>query len=133
MEKVNQYPVYPSEIFTGGEAVVGENRNGSPGFVLKPRNRPENEIFTFCRAMCDYFFQPGSPSLILETNTETQKRNRAFAAEFLAPAELIQSRLAGRETTREEMDEIAYMMGVSSYVVAHHVQNHGLAVVRDDF
>jgi Zn-dependent peptidase ImmA (M78 family) len=55
-----------------------------------------------------------------------------FAAEFLAPAELIQSRLAGRETTREEMDEIAYMMGVSSYVVAHQVQNHGLAVVRDD-
>jgi hypothetical protein len=121
------------EIFTGVEAVVGENRNASPGFVFKPRNRPENVIFTFCRAMCDYFFQPGSPSLILETNTETQKRNRAFAAEFLAPAELIQSRLAGRETTREEMDEIAYMMGVSSYVVAHHVQNHGLAVVRDDF
>ena len=78
------------------------------------------------------FFSPRSPSLVIDTNTERQKRNRAFAAEFLAPAEQIKRRLAGKETTREEMDEIAYTMGVSSYVVAHQVQNHGLAVFRDE-
>ena len=120
------------EMFTGVEAVVGENRNGSPGFVFKPRYRPENQIFSFCRALCEYFFSPRSPSLVIDTNTEQQKRNRAFAAEFLAPAEQIKRRLAGKETTREEMDEIAYTMGVSSYVVAHQVQNHGLAVFRDE-
>jgi hypothetical protein len=117
------------EMFAGVEAVVGENRNSSPGFVFKPRYRPENRLFSFCRALCEYFFLPHSSSLVLDTNTEQQKRNRAFAAEFLAPAELIQSCLVGRETTREE---VAYTMGVSSYIVAHQVQNHRLAVFRDD-
>ena len=48
--------------------MVGENRIGSPGFVLKPRNRPQNEIFTFCRALCEYFFQPGSPNTPIYRN-----------------------------------------------------------------
>lgn len=122
----------PEETMNGLEAVVGENESGSPGFIIKPRSRPENQMFSFCRALCEYFVSPRSPRLVVDTTTERQKRNRAFAAEFLAPAEAIRRRLAGSETSQEEMDEIAYLMGVSSYIIAHQVENHKLAVVRDE-
>lgn len=115
---------------TGIEALVGENEQGSPGFVLKPLNRPENTMLSFCRALCEYFLSPGMPRLVLDANTERQKRNRAFAAELLAPADKIQAMLSGTETSGEEIDEIAYTLGVSSYIVAHQIENHGLARVE---
>jgi len=117
------------DVFPGMEALVGENKNQSPGFVLRRRGKQENQVFSFCRALCDYFFYPHAPSLISSGNTERQKRNRAFAAEFLAPSELIREHLSATEATPEDIEEIAYEMGVSSYVILHQVQNHGLATV----
>lgn len=119
-------------LLTGLEAVVGENRNGSPGFILKKKARLENQIFSFGRALCDYLVYQHSPSLVSEAGTERQKRNRAFAAEFLAPAESIQKNISGHEVTCEEIDEIAYHMGVSSFVIEHQVKNHRLAVVKEE-
>lgn len=134
--KVSEYQLAQTmksqETMTGLDAVVGENESGSPGFIIRPRCRPENQMFSFCRALCEYFVSPHLPNLVVDANTERQKRNRAFAAEFLAPAEVIRSRLTGRETSREEIDEIAYLMGTSSYIIAHQVENHSLAVIMDD-
>lgn len=120
------------ELFPGIEAMVGENERESPGFILKPCNKRENQIFALCRALCDYLYHPGSSCLISSGNTEGQKRNRAFAAEFLAPAELIQKYLHAAETTLEDIEEIAHELGVSSYVGYHQVQNHGLADIYSE-
>ena len=119
-------------MFAGLEAVVGENENGSPGFILRQKVRLENQIFAFGRALCDYLAFPHRPSLVSEAATERQKRNRAFAAELLAPAESIQKKLSGLEVNSEQIDEIACQMGVSSFVVEHQVKNHRLAVIKEE-
>ena len=123
---------FESPLFAGLEAIVWENENRSPGFILKEKGRKENQIFSFCRALCDYFVFPHAPSLVSGVNTERQKRNRAFAAEFLVPADAVRKAIPGREVSQEDMDEIAYDMGVSSYVIYHQVKNHHLALVSTD-
>lgn len=76
----------------GFDGVSDVNQLGSPGFFV----RQGNELtwrFTFCRALFEYLHSPGpSPSLISAAISEKQKRNRAFAAELLAPAKLIRER-----------------------------------------
>ncbi|KGO32810.1 hypothetical protein JT06_18235 [Desulfobulbus sp. Tol-SR] len=62
-------------------------------------------------------------------NTERQKRNRAFAAEFLAPADAIRKRLTAGEVSQEDIDDLAGDMGVSPFVVEHQIVNHRLAEV----
>jgi hypothetical protein len=113
----------------GMEALVAENETGSPAFVLKRKNRPQNRMFTFCRGLCEYLLSPGAPRLVTGVNTERQKRNRAFAAEFLAPADAIRKRLTAGEVSQEDIDDLAGDMGVSPFVVEHQIVNHRLAEV----
>ncbi len=119
-------------VFAGVEALLGENKRGSPGFILRPRSKQENQVFAFCRALGDYFLSSQSPSLVSSGNTERQKRNRAFAAEFLAPAEMIKKYLSAVEVTLEDIEDIAHELGVSLYVVLHQVQNHDLATIYSE-
>jgi len=115
--------------FPGMEALVADNENGSPAFILKEKGRPENQIFSLCRGLCEYLVYPHTPRLVSSVNTEGQKRNRAFAAEFLAPADAIKKRLVARDVSQEDVDELACDMGVSPFVIQHQIMNHGLAVV----
>lgn len=117
--------------FPGMEALVADNKNGSPAFIVKHKTRPENQIFSLCRGLCEYLVHPHTPRLISSVNTEGQKRNRAFAAEFLAPADAIKKRLVSREVSQEDIDELACDMGVSPFVVHHQIMNHGLAEVEE--
>ena len=75
---------------------------------------------------------PHTPRLVSSVNTEGQKRNRAFAAEFLAPADAIRKRLVARDVSQEDVDELACDMGVSPFVVHPQIVNHGLAAVNAD-
>lgn len=54
-----------------------------------------------------------------------QAASRAFAAELLAPARALEARLAGG-TGWEREAELAQEFAVSSMVIAHQVENHGL-------
>jgi Zn-dependent peptidase ImmA (M78 family) len=50
--------------------------------------------------------------------------NRAFAAEFLAPADLIQERLADSRWDHEEVVEhLAEEFGVSTWVIEYQIRN----------
>ncbi len=129
LEQLNRSIRNDAGIFSGVEALVAENKQGSPAFVLKEKKRSENQIFSFFRALCDHLLFPGEPGLVSGVNTERQKRNRAFAAEFLAPADIIVKQLSGKKVAFDEIDEIACTMGVSSYVIHHQICNHQLAVV----
>ena len=109
------------------DAVVDVNEKGSPGFLIEKRQE-EAKKFALCRGLFEYLTSaPGAPALISTTRSERQKRNRAFAAEFLAPAALLKEHLRGETFTEEEVDEVADVFGVSSYVIRHQIANHHLA------
>ena len=59
--------------------------------------------------------------------TDRQKRNRAFAAEFLAPADWLRERIDGTQISPDEMDDWAQELEVSTVVVGHQIENHRLA------
>lgn len=103
------------------------NGKGSPGFLID-RRQPEARKFALCRGLFEYLTSAqGAPALISATRSERQKRHRAFAAEFLAPAALLKEHLRGETLDEEEIDEVAEIFRVSSYVIRHQIDNHHLA------
>lgn len=112
------------------EAIVAVTGRGGPSFVL--RQRPESaRTFGLCRAVLEYLVSPGEPAAIVTaTHSERQKRNRAFAAELLAPADLLRERIAAAVVTEDDIQGMADQLGVSSYVVRHQIENHSLARIE---
>lgn len=111
-------------------ALVGINDRLSPAFVLRP-GRQMSDSFHFGRALFEYLYPSGQgTALITDANTGQQKRNRAFAAELLAPASELRARLRTQTVTWEQAEEIAEEFGVSAYVIAHQLNNHQVARVE---
>lgn len=109
------------------DAVVDVNDAGSPGFVISKR-REEAVKFAFCRGLFEYLSSPhGEPMLVTRTRSDKQKRNRAFAAEFLVPASALQQRLTGDIVGEEEVDDLAAEFHVAPHVIFHQLENHGIA------
>ena len=62
--------------------------------------------------------------------TDRQAFSRAFAAEFLAPAEGLRERLRDASVVEAEgVDDLAAEFGVSSIVIRRQIDNHDLAEV----
>lgn len=113
-------------------ALVATNAFESPVFAM-PRRREEAIRFAFCRALFEYLTTPaGEPLLVTRARSDRQKRNRAFAAEFLVPADLLRAALPNQTVGDEEIDEVAALFGVSSSVIRHQIENHGLALSLPD-
>lgn len=113
-------------------ALVATNAVESPVFAM-PMRRPEATRFAFCRALFEYLTTPaGEPLLVTSSRSERQKRNRAFAAEFLVPADLLRDALKGHTVGNEEIDDLAATFGVSPSVVLHQIENHRLALAISD-
>lgn len=68
--------------------------------------------------------------LVTGAYTREQRASRAFAAEFLAPAQGL-SRQVGETVSRGEVDELAHHYGVSPLAISHQIQNHQLAWLSD--
>lgn len=113
-------------------ALVTTNIRESPVFAV-PRRRKDSILFAFCRALFEYLTTPeGQPLLLTTARSERQKRNRAFAAEFLVPKDLLREELSSRLIGDEEMDELADTFGVSSSVIRNQIENHKLALSLPD-
>ena len=109
------------------DAVVDINDEGSPGFVITHR-RADALKFSFCRGLFEFLFtNRNEPSLVTKTRSESQKRNRAFASEFLLPAHALRERINTEYVGEEVIDDLADEFGVSTYVVEHQLQNHRIA------
>lgn len=109
------------------DALVAENSLQSPGFIIG-KLRESSRTFILCRGIFEYLTSAShTPLLITGTLSERQKRNRAFAAEFLAPAALLRKRLISDAVYMEDVDELADEFHVSPYVIAHQLENHRLA------
>jgi hypothetical protein len=114
------------------DALVDSQVDTPPSF-LTTKQRPEQIRFAFCRALFEYLTAPEIPSaLVTLARTDRQKRNRAFAAELLAPASWLRNRISGTWVRSEEVDEWADELGVSTAVIEHQIENHRLAEVVDD-
>ena len=109
------------------DALVAVNEKGSPGFLIDKR-QAEARKFALCRGLFEYLMsEQGALALISAARSERQKRKRAFATEFLAPAALLKEHLCGETLDEEEIDEVAETFGVSSSVIRHQRDNHHLA------
>ena len=98
-----------------------------PACVTAPR-RESSKRFLIARALGDYLGRsaPG-PGMLSSLATDRQAQSRAFAAEFLAPAESLRRRLAGNAVEADRADYLARTFGVSSEVIRRQIQNHKLA------
>ena len=110
------------------DAVVTRNEAELPAFAFRRRS-DESRRFHFCRALAEVLLSPGSDTFLTRAHSERQQRNRAFAAEFLAPAEGLRSRVSGSVADSDDIDELATEFGVSSLVIEHQLRNHRIARV----
>jgi hypothetical protein len=100
--------------------------------VATSKNRASSQSYLLARALCEYLCSDAEESALLtRVSSDRQKRNRAFAAELLAPAEGLRKLLSGSRITRDEIAELAAHLGVSEWLVEHQVQNHQLATVEE--
>jgi Zn-dependent peptidase ImmA (M78 family) len=59
-------------------------------------------------------------------------RNRAFAAEFLAPAEALRASISQKLVDPHELEVLADRFRVSPFVIGHQLRNHRIATVAAD-
>lgn len=99
----------------------------TPACVTAPKGET-GKRFLLARALGDYMgrSQP-DPGILSSLLTDRQAQSRAFAAEFLAPAESLRARLGGEFPDEERIDDLGREFGVSGEVIRRQIENHGLA------
>lgn len=111
------------------DGVVTSDARGRPAFAVRG-GRDDTRRFQFCRGLAEVLVSPGSDALLTQARTGRQQRNRAFAAEFLAPSSGLRARVSRPVVGEDEVDALAAEFGVSAWVVAHQLSNHEIARVR---
>ena len=112
------------------DGVITQTNERRPALGFRNLSEPGAQ-FHLCRALAEVLSSPSKDMLLTRAHSERQQRNRAFAAEFLAPSTGLQQRLNGRRVVdSDDIDELAYEFGVSSIVVGHQIRNHQLARIK---
>ena len=112
------------------DGVVAGGEQESYGFGLR-RAGESSQRFIFCRALGEAITSH-TDALVTRGDTERQQRNRAFAAEFLAPSSGLRGRVSHWVVGPDEVDDLAEEYGVSPYVIRHQVGNHGIARLAEE-
>lgn len=110
------------------EAIVATNEKAGPAFAVSRRSERATR-FQFCRGLYEFLAGGDGPWLVTRGLSDRQKRNRAFAAELLAPAAGIREKVSSSVISAEEVDELAQHYGVASEAIVHQIANHGIAAV----
>ena len=111
------------------DGIVARSENNLPIFLFR-QTREGNKSFQFSRALCEALIPQSSDTLLTRARTDRQQRNRAFAAEFLAPSSGLRGRVPRSVLGDDDIDEIAAEYGVSPLVMAHQIRNHEIAEIR---
>ena len=111
------------------DGVVTQDNNDAPAFALRS-HWADNQRFHFCRALAETLASPNTDSLLTRAHSDRQQRNRAFAAEFLAPASALREQVSGSIVDGDDLDELASRFGVSTWVVEHQIVNHRIAELQ---
>lgn len=118
-------PVEPLSRLNLVDGVVTRGSSGCNSFGLKARG-DAGRRFLFCRMLAEAITSQGD-ALVTKANTERQRCNRAFAAEFLAPAASLRARVDHPLVDDEQVDELAEEFGVYTQVIRHQIENHKIA------
>jgi hypothetical protein len=104
----------------GARGVGIEDERGF-GIVLDPARNPR---FQLAATFADYLFEDNA-EIFLSTAaaTDRQKMNRAFAAEFLAPAEGIRRTINSRRPRSENLSKVQSQYEVPSHLVRYQIEN----------
>lgn len=111
------------------DGVVRSQDHDGVGFGLRPRGA-DGWRFLFCRALGEALTSDRD-SLVTKGHTERQQRNRAFAAEFLAPGSSLKQRIHDPVVESEQVEDLAEEFAVSEHVIVRQVQNHQIAHVSE--
>jgi hypothetical protein len=105
----------------GGAAVA----DAAPVVVLGRQQSDETNRFTLARALWRVLNESNVLFLVTAAHTDRQKKERAFAAELLAPAQGVAEYLGDDLdlVSAEDLEEVAQHFRVSTMVVEHQVQN----------
>jgi hypothetical protein len=110
------------------DAAVAVTDHKGALFAIKPIRSETGRTFAACRAVLEYLVDRDEvAALIAPTYSARQKRNRAFAAELLAPADAIRNKLSSKVISHEDVEAVADELSVSPFVVEHQINNHKLA------
>ena len=112
------------------DGIAAVNADESASFAFRKSNE-QGLRFSFCRALAEVLTSSQSRALLTRSHSERQQRNRAFAAEFLAPSLALKERVKQSVVDAEEIDELAEQFGVSWMVIKHQVENHKIADVTE--
>lgn len=109
------------------DGVVAQDTNGRASFALRP-SREDSRRFVMCRALAEAL-TVRADAVLTRAPTHRQKRNRAFAAEFLAPAEALRQRVPHWIVHEDAVAELAETFCVSAVVIERQLENHRIAQV----
>ena len=112
------------------DGLIAVNADETASFAIRPAGE-HGRRFSFCRALAEFLASPQTGSLITKSHSERQQRNRAFAAEFLAPSKGLREKVSRSVVYGEEIDELAEEYGVSWLVIKHQIENHGIAQLAE--
>lgn len=105
------------------DGVITQDDNGAPAFGMR-RIHEQGRTFLFCRALAEVLASPAENALLTRAYSARQQRNRAFAAEFLAPSAQLQRMTPRSAVDGDDIDELAAHFGVSAQVIGHQIENH---------
>ena len=101
----------------------------TPACVTAPRGNFGTR-FLKARALGDYLDQTTTgPGLLSSLATDRQAQSRAFAAEFLAPANSLRRRITNKRIESEQIDDLGREFRASSELIRRQIQNHDLAEI----
>ncbi len=132
--ELDQYVEYDAQLPETLQVVAGLNKSDHPGFIFREKKTASaGKKFLLTRSLYNYFFESSSdPYLITFSHTDLQKKNRAFAAEFLVPANTLKKKVKKGTISEEEIGELAEEMNVSTMLVGHQIENHRIAEIERD-
>jgi hypothetical protein len=115
-----------------GLHAFGETKEGAyPLLVVSHRHPDTSKRFVLARALWHVLWRDSPAFLVTSAHTDRQKTERAFAAELLAPAQGISSRLVDDSVhsglEESALDELAAHFRVSTLLVQHQIENQVLS------
>ncbi len=117
---------------TSLEAMISRKSGEHFSLVVNRENldlENENSRFLFARILCEAIaLSKKKAGILSKVETRLQKTSRAFAAEFLAPAQTIAKMVSGT-VNRQKIQYLKEHFKVSDLVIRHQIVNHNLATI----
>ena len=119
------FAIFHQERESPNQRIEGIVAATTPACVTVPRRHSSSKRFLMARALGDFVSRREPRLGILGSqHNDRQARSRAFAAEFLAPAEVLYGRWNVSDAPDEEVDELSREFDVSTRVIWHQIDNY---------